>query len=61
MKPDPLDDDELDELALVLVASLAKLDAEPPEPADEDEEPLPAVTSSPTEPEIDAIVPAVGA
>ena len=52
--------------------SLAELDAAPnalapdpevlaPVPAVEEELPVPAVTSSPTAPEIDAMVPALGA
>jgi hypothetical protein len=67
MKPDPLDDEELlefeDEFVdAAPVSALAALPEDPPEPEPElPDDPLPALTSSPTALEIDAIVPALGA
>jgi hypothetical protein len=64
MKPEPLEDDEeLDEAFDALDTALAEPEPdEPPAPALSAEAlPVPAVTSSPTAPDTDAIVPALGA
>jgi hypothetical protein len=66
MNPDPLDDEELPVLddEFVDAAPVPALAALPEDPAELDPEPLeplPALTSSPTALEIDAIVPALGA
>jgi hypothetical protein len=64
MKPEPLEDEEeLDEAPDELDAPDALAAPEPDDPALLADEPLPvpAVTSSPTAPETDAIVPALGA
>jgi hypothetical protein len=67
MKPEPLEDDvELDDASDELEAPKALAAPEPDEPPEpelsaEESAPVPAVTSSPTAPETDAIVPALGA
>lgn len=68
MKADPLEEledvlDDDDELVAAANAEARPLPEEPdPEsPLALDDDPLPAATSSPTAPEIDAIVPELGA
>jgi len=67
MKPEPLEDEaELDEASDELELLKALAAPEPDEPFDpelsaDEPAPVPAVTSSPTAPDTEAIVPALGA
>ena len=61
MKPEPLEDEEALDAALDAPDALAAPEPDDPALAADEPLPVPAVTSSPTAPETDAIVPALGA